>query len=240
VAHEIKNPLGSIRLGVSMLRDTTDDPDSINTIDLVERGINHLNKLVVDVTQFSRDKPLMLTPVNLSRLLDSSLELVGDKLAEKHTPVKKRYATDEIVSDWDEDQLRQVFMNVLGNAVDASKEGSPLEILTTTLDVSQQYGAGSNGKSAIAPNLTKAARIQIIDRGTGMDDATRVRVFEPFFTTKRRGTGLGLAVVKKIVEQHGGSIRVESEPQKGTTFIIDLPLQRGAAVRAQPVTNAFA
>jgi signal transduction histidine kinase len=93
VAHEIRNPLGSIRLGVSMLRDSVSDKEGLNTIELVERGIKHLNKLVVDVAQFSRRKTLEQASVDLHQLINHSLELVADKIKEKETPIEKRLAS---------------------------------------------------------------------------------------------------------------------------------------------------
>ncbi|MDX6696562.1 MAG: two-component system, sporulation sensor kinase [Blastocatellia bacterium] len=226
VAHEIKNPLGSIRLGVSMLRDTATDTESQNTIDLVERGIHHLNKLVVDVTQFSRQKPLDRADVELRELIDGSLELVGERLQEKRTPIEKRFTTEALKGKWDEDQLRQVFVNLLANAVDASAEQSPITITTerVTVAASRKQGNRGNGGAGNTARLSMA-RLVIADLGEGMDETTRARIFEPFFTTKKRGTGLGLAISKKIVEQHGGSIAVESALGKGTRFIVDLPLE---------------
>src|SRR3712207_1707867 len=88
-AHEIKNPLGSIRLGVAMLRDMTRDREAITTIDLVERGIEHLSKLTLDVTQFSRRRALTLSEVDLSDLMSDSLVLVAEKLREKRTLVER-------------------------------------------------------------------------------------------------------------------------------------------------------
>jgi signal transduction histidine kinase len=89
VAHEIRNPLGSIRLGVSMLRDSVSDPDALNTIELVERGIKHLNKLVVDVTQFSRQKELERSTVDLHESLERSIDLVSERIREKNATVEK-------------------------------------------------------------------------------------------------------------------------------------------------------
>ncbi|HEX8709821.1 MAG TPA: ATP-binding protein [Pyrinomonadaceae bacterium] len=225
VAHEIKNPLGSIRLGVSMLRDSNSTPESKNTIDLVERGIEHLNKLVVDVTQFSRQMPLERSPAELHALLDSSLELVADRIREKNAPLEKLYAGEELAGRWDADQLRQVFVNLFANALDAGKENSPLTIQTARVRVvpgSENRGNGNRGDGGQKP----FARITIADQGSGMDEKTRQRIFEPFFTTKKRGTGLGLAIVKQIVEGHGGSISVESTPGQGTRFIVELPLEK--------------
>lgn len=216
VAHEIRNPLGSIRLGVSMLRDSvTDDQDALNTIELVERGISHLNKLVVDVTQYSRQKELERSDVDLHESLERSIDLVSERISEKNATVERVFARRSIVGQWDPYQLRQVFVNVIANAVDASQENSAVEISTELLPP-ETNGDGQPPRTY--------ARITIADQGKGMDKATRDRIFEPFFSTKKRGTGLGLAIVKQIVEQHGGRISVASEPGQGSKFRIDLPV----------------
>jgi len=215
VAHEIRNPLGSIRLGVSMLRDSVSDQAGLNTIELVERGIMHLNKLVVDVTQFSRRKALEQAHVDLHELIKRSLELVADKIKEKETPIEKRLADQKPIGHWDPDQLSQVFVNVIANAIDASPKHAPVVISTEVVNVE------SSGDDE---DLVRHARITIADQGSGMDAPTLDRMFEPFFSTKKRGTGLGLAIVRQIVEQHEGTISVESKPGEGTTFRIDLPL----------------
>lgn len=213
VAHEIRNPLGSIRLGVSMLRDSVSDQEALNTIELVERGIKHLNKLVVDVTQFSRQKDLERTRVDLHESLERSIDLITERIREKNAGVKKSFNATPIIGYWDADQLRQVFVNVIANALDASSENAEVRISTEMLSVDGDSTAGIS-----------YARVMVEDRGKGMDKATRDRIFEPFFTTKKRGTGLGLAIVKQIVEQHGGRISVSSEPGKGSRFTIDLPV----------------
>ena len=215
VAHEIRNPLGSIRLGVSMLRDSVNDAEALNTIELVERGIKHLNKLVVDVTQYSRQKELERSSVDLHESLERSIDLVSDKIREKNATLEKHYTGRSIVGQWDPYQLRQVFVNVIANAVDASQENAAVQISTEML-APEADGDGQPPKHY--------ARITIADQGRGMDKATRDRVFEPFFSTKKRGTGLGLAIVKQIVEQHGGRITVASEPGEGSKFRIDLPV----------------
>jgi signal transduction histidine kinase len=220
LAHEIKNPLGSIRLGVEMLRQYTSSEDAERTISLVERGIHHLNKLVVDVTQFSRRRDLDLGPADLQEVIESSIELVADRIRDKETPIETKFAEAPIEGFWDSEQLREVFVNLLANAIDASEPRSPVEVsvevVAKTAASGFATGAFSNGARA---------RIIISDHGSGIDQKAQSRLFEPFFTTKKRGTGLGLSIVRQIIELHGGNIEVQSQPKNGTTFRVELPLQ---------------
>jgi signal transduction histidine kinase len=229
LAHEIKNPLGSIRLGIEMLREHAVNDDALKTITLVERGIHHLNKLVVDVTQFSRQRQLDRSEIDLKEAIDSSVDMVADRVQQKMTPIEKDYSRTTIRGYWDGEQLREVFVNLLGNAIDASDASSPVRISTELLD------SGSTPKTieSVGSSAKPRARIVIEDRGSGMDAKTQARLFEPFFTTKKRGTGLGLSIVRQIVELHGGTIEVESKPGKGTTLRIDLPLQPTKAIGQQ-------
>ncbi|HZI18937.1 MAG TPA: ATP-binding protein [Pyrinomonadaceae bacterium] len=226
VAHEIKNPLGSIRLGVALLRDMIGGKEAATTIDLVERGINHLNKITLDVTQFSRRRQLSPVEVDLNALIDESLDLISDRIAERHVGVERRYADAPLEGRWDEDQLRQVFVNLVANAVDASPNGAPLVITTERTRLNPQKDHRADDKHVA--RTVEAVRVSFADRGSGMDEQTRSRIFEPFFTTKKKGTGLGLAIARQIVEQHGGAISVSSAPGSGTTFTIELPLTVGA------------
>ncbi|MEA2204800.1 MAG: two-component system, NtrC family, sensor histidine kinase HydH [Blastocatellia bacterium] len=223
LAHEIRNPLGSIRLGVAMLRDSAPGLQSLTTIDLVERGINHLNKLVVDVTEFSRERPLELEETDLQELIESGVELVSDRVEDKNTELVFEYASKPIRGNWDADQLREVFMNLLGNAIDASEPGTQITIATELLSSQNSDADGPSEDDLERRGLR--ARIVIADRGHGIPEQTLARIFEPFFTTKRRGTGLGLAISRRIVERHGGKLTAESEVGKGTRFKVELPLQ---------------
>jgi signal transduction histidine kinase len=203
----------------------------------VERGIEHLNKLVVDVTQFSRQRPLTLTPVKLEDLLDVSLLLVEDRVQDKEINVVRDYG-EPVQGYWDDDQLTQVFVNLLANGIEASPAGATVTL--TFKNIGHTRMAARPHHAAPAPPAdanTEFVRVIVQDTGSGMDAKTKGRIFEPFFTTKKRGTGLGLAVVKQIVELHGGGIAVESEVGKGTQFIVELPVRAQGAVGAAIETS---
>jgi PAS domain S-box-containing protein len=221
LAHEIKNPLGSIRLGVEMLREHATADEAQRTITLVERGIHHLNKLVVDVTQFSRRRQLDRAEVDLHEVIDSSFDLVADRVQEKETKIERNFAPENIRGVWDGEQLREIFVNLLANAIDASEPRSPVSVSTEL--VGADGGPQLVGTNAVMVGGQRA-RITISDQGVGMDQKTVARLYEPFFTTKKRGTGLGLSIVRQIIDLHGGNIDVQSERGKGTTFTIELPL----------------
>src|SRR5262249_37293656 len=148
--------------GVSMLRDSVvGDKDALRTIELVERGIRHLNKLVIDITQFSRRKPLERDEVDLSDLVDSSLDLIAEQIKDRGAVIERHYAQTPLPGNWDEDQLSQVFVNVIANAIDASGDHKPIRISTELLN--------NNGMVSGLPGGKSVARITIADQGAGMD-----------------------------------------------------------------------
>ena len=160
--------------------------------------------------------PLALTEADLTATLDESIELVRDRTLEKRVRIEKHFSEETLRGRYDADQLRQVFVNLLANAVDASEEDKTVSIFAERATVKTDANADRN---------TTVARIRIEDEGGGIDAETLAHIFEPFYTTKKRGTGLGLPIVKKIVEQHNGTINVSSEVGKGTGFTIELPLE---------------
>jgi signal transduction histidine kinase len=154
-------------------------------------------------------------------VIESSIELVADRVRDKETPIETRFEEAPIQGVWDSEQLREVFVNLLANAIDASEPRSPVEVSVEL--VSKESGAGGFGPGTFSNGAR--ARIIISDHGSGVDQKAQSRLFEPFFTTKKRGTGLGLSIVRQIIDLHGGNIEVKSQPKKGTTFRIELPLQ---------------
>ena len=208
VAHEIKNPLGGVRLATQVLaRKLANDPQSLDVIRRIESSVDHLNRTVVELNQFARPKRLDLESLRLDALMDEILPMVADRIEAKHIKVERRFDPDVPAGHFDEAELRKAFLNFVINALDASPEGVSLEL---TIE--------SSGD--VDPTVT----VTIRDFGSGMDEETRRRLFEPFYTTKSHGTGLGMAIARKIVELHKGRLEVTSTPGEGTTVVVVLPL----------------
>src|SRR5260370_32976896 len=140
-----------------MPREHAVNDDAVKTITLVERGIHHLNKLVGDVTQFSRQRQLDRAEVDLNEVIDSSIDLVADRVQQKMTPIEKAYSQTTIRGYWDGEQLREVFVNLLANAIDASEAKSPLRISTELLD----SGSAPTTIESVGSSATPHARTVI-------------------------------------------------------------------------------
>jgi signal transduction histidine kinase len=207
IAHEIRNPIAAAK---SLVQQMGEDPTSVENVeygkvaleelDRVERSISHLLK-------YAKEEDYSFAPVNLASVVDSALTQMRAKLDEAHVHVARNYITGPTVSA-DADKLRQVFANILDNAIDALApvaEGRRIELYV-------ENGRPDHGS------------VRIQDNGAGISEDTVDRIFSPFFTTKQKGTGLGMAISRKIVEAHEGTIEVSSEVGRGTEFTIRLPL----------------
>ena len=148
-------------------------------------------------------------------MLELSLHMIQSRINSKLISVARDFRATENAIPGDAAQLEQAFLNLLLNAVDAIGEEGTLSLGTELLET-------ENGRQVC---------IRIADTGAGISAENLPRIFEPFFTTKQRGTGLGLAITRRIIEEHTGDIRVESEPGKGTTFTIRLPAEAAPAGR---------
>lgn len=207
IAHEIKNPLGSIRFAAEILkRRLPGDEEHLEGIEIIERSVDHLAAVVNELCEFSRPKELNRTRVDLNSFLDNLLPMVADRLTEKALKVEKSYSASYSTGMFDISELRKLFLNLIINAIDASNQGDSIQLRTL-----------ANGAEGVS--------VQIIDRGCGMDSETQRRLFEPFYTTKRAGTGLGMPIAKKISELHGGDLVVHSREGQGTTITVRLPTE---------------
>ncbi len=234
IAHDFNNTLNVI-IGFGNLIEMNmqeDDPNRVHLKEILEAG-ERATHLTHSLLAFSRKQIIDLRPVNLNEIIKDVekflMRIIGEDIELKTIltpppsapPLKLRGGKGELTVLADRGQIEQIVMNLATNARDAMPDGGELIIETEVIHMDEEYikrhGYGDLGTYAL---------LSVTDSGTGMDEKTRQRIFEPFFTTKElgRGTGLGLAMVYGIVKQHDGFINVYSEPQKGTTFKIYLPL----------------
>ncbi|HVM97582.1 MAG TPA: HAMP domain-containing sensor histidine kinase [Candidatus Acidoferrales bacterium] len=214
IAHEIRNPIAAAK---SLVQQMGEDPVSVENVeyakvaleelDRVERRISHLLK-------YAKEEDYTLTNVNIAGVVDSALTQMRAKLDAAKVSVGRNYIGGPTVLA-DAEKLRQVFANVLDNAIDA------FDNVTEARRIDLYVENGSRGTAGAR------ATVRIHDNGCGIPGDKLSRIFNPFFTTKEKGTGLGMAISKKIVEAHEGTIDVVSEPGRGTEFIVTLPLPQG-------------
>ncbi len=204
LAHEIRNPLGGIRLYADLLRrDLQDRNESTEIIEKIIGGVGNLNTLVTDVLAMTHSVKPKVQPSDLTAIVASAIELLGELIAQNGTAVSCQ-CPSELTVACDRDMIHRAMLNVIRNAVEAAAEEGNVMI-----DISAQKDR---------------AVVTIADSGQGVDAQVADRMFNPFFTTKDQGTGLGLAIVHRIVEAHDGSITVASSRWGGASFTISLPL----------------
>ena len=204
MAHEIKNPLASIKGSVEILCDpqiNSSDKKEFETIVLKE--IKRIDNTIKEYLNYARPKQIELTKMNLSESVQVAMKQIVSQ-AEESKIVLKNDVTDNIIIKGDQAKIHQVLLNLLLNALQAS----PYKNIITI-----------KSKSELGKII-----LSIADTGSGMKQSELLKIFDPFYTTKDSGSGLGLAVVKSIIEGHNGHVTVESQENKGTIFNIILPL----------------
>jgi two-component system NtrC family sensor kinase len=211
LSHSIKNILQALRGGadvVEMGLRSTNVTQANKGWRIVDRNLEKIYNLTMNLLAYSKPREPRLEPVNPKKLIEECLELIASQANEKGVMAVADVDVDHPAMPLDPDGMHQVIMNLLSNALDA------VEPRTGLIRVVCRYDA--EGKSSV---------IEVIDNGSGIPPAMMQHVFELFHSTKgNRGTGLGLAVTKKIVDEHEGSISVKSNPGEGTTFTIRLPV----------------
>src|SRR5437879_610704 len=229
MAHEIKNPLVSLKTFAQLLPERYQDSDFRDTFsNLIGHEIDRIDSLVNQLLRFARPAKPILKPLHAHEILEKALTLVGHRLYQKDIKLNRSWRADTDTIHGDADQLEQVFLNFFLNAMDAMKTHGELSVKTEIRSDEQWVSALTylNGESSGNKIGREALRITIRDSGEGIRTEDIPHVFDPFFTTKDYGTGLGLSVVHGIIQEHGGQIEVESELEKGTAFHILLPLVR--------------
>ena len=210
VAHEIRNPLGGIASFANLLeRDLDVDDPSRRLVRKITEGVARLNRIVTSLLSYTRPLKLNTHAVNVSDVVEEATAFFEIDLERNPVDlsITRSYPETDMVCPIDTEQFQQVILNLLLNATQAMPDGGTIALEVTGSEISER----------------KFATLRVSDEGLGIPEDALEKLFTPFFTTKEDGTGLGLATSKKIIEAHGGQIRVDSSPRKGTTFYVDLP-----------------
>lgn len=208
IAHEIRNPLGIIATSLYYLNDVLPKKkeDIKRHLQIMEEEISRCENIISNLLEFSSKSTQEFELIDVNQLLNITLSLVEKDLFVRDIKlIKKFHHSPTIKANMDE--MKQVFLNLILNATQAMPRGGTLEIITSSTE-------------------SERARIKIADSGTGIPEENLSKIFDPFFTTKApgEGTGLGLTLVHTIIERWGGTIQVESQRVKGTTFTIEFPI----------------
>jgi two-component system, NtrC family, sensor histidine kinase HydH len=209
LAHEIRNPLSTLTLNLDLLLEdfqNAETPRDRRVRDRVERlrhEVQRLHNILENFLRFARVRDLKLAPADLGAVIDEVRDFREPYLATRGIVIRTHLAADLRPVRLDADLFKQALLNLILNAEHAMPSGGEL-ILTTRRDGSWIV-------------------LDVIDTGIGMPAEVRARIFDAFFSTRSGGSGLGLPTTRKIVEAHGGKIEVQSEPGKGSQFIISLP-----------------
>jgi two-component system sensor histidine kinase HydH len=206
LAHELRNPLGTIRASAEMLNRSVASENEVarEVAGFIAEEVDRTNSLVTRFLDFVRPLELRPAPADLAQVLDRSVAMVEREAAAREVTIYKNYSPDIPPFPLDAELMERVFYNLLANAAQATAPGGAVTVKTRPV--------GDN------------AEISVIDRGEGIEPKLIDTIFNPFFTTKADGVGLGLAICSKIVDQHGGKIAVESERGKGSVFRVCLPM----------------
>ena len=217
VAHEIRNPLTGIATGVQFLeKDMEPEAPERENVDFILREIKRLDRIVQDLFDITHPRGLQARVEPIQDTLGRAIQVLRATLEEKGVQVSLEVSPRTPAVAHDPDQLEQVFINLIKNAAEASESGQ-------AIDVSVRPGAPPSH-----PHRGMTARgavVTVRDHGSGITPEHLKTIFEPFFTTKQSGTGLGLYICHDIVKRHGGNLSVQSKPDHGTTFTVELPLE---------------
>ncbi len=224
IAHEIRNPLNGIEGFASLLeRDFNNGDPRRRLVQNIINGAKSLNKTITDLLIFARPVKLKLMDANISEILENAICFADMEMKQKginNIRMFRNFNAHITNITCDPEQLQQVFLNLLLNAIQAMPEGGDITVFTRLGAVAFKEGTHSEGELN-----SRVIQIGITDTGIGIRDDIKARIFDPFFTTKPDGTGLGLSIAHKIIELHDGWITVQSELQKGTIFLVNLPVR---------------
>jgi two-component system sensor histidine kinase HydH len=206
IAHEIRNPLSSIKGFATYFRERYREvPEDQKTAEVMVQEVERLNRVIGQLLEFARPMAVQKKPTSIKTVIQHSLKMIEREAQLKNIKIEMGLSPDIDKVPMDSDRINQVFLNLYLNAIEAMADGGTLSVSLTWDEDPQKV------------------KITVSDTGIGIKGEDLVHVFDPYFTNKQSGTGLGLAIVHKIIESHRGEVRVQSEPGKGTTATITLP-----------------
>lgn len=223
VAHEINTPLQTIQTNLRLLATSCTDEETTTFLDDALEEIKRIGRIVRQLLDLYRPATATYGPVDVSSLLGRILLLIGKRLRDQRVSVESNLPVDLPYIRGRTDELMQVFLNLLVNAMDAMPDGG-------TLRVWANFKEPDKANQLVSPPALPdrlAIVVGIGDTGCGIAPELQSRIFKPFITTKRDGTGLGLSISSEIIQQHGGRIDLESKPGEGSTFFVVLPIFSG-------------
>ena len=205
VAHEIRNPLSSIKGFATYFKERyRDNPDDSQTADIMVQEVDRLNRVIGQLLDYARPMTMNRRETAIQTVIQHALRMIESQAQEKGVVIQTELQADVVAVLIDPDRIKQVFLNLYLNAIGAMEGGGILSV-------------------ALLSMTDRRIRIEVRDTGVGIDPKNLDRIFDPYFTTKSSGTGLGLAIVQKIIEAHRGEIQVASTPGLGTTVSVILP-----------------
>ncbi|MBA4416439.1 MAG: hypothetical protein C0392_00800 [Syntrophus sp. (in: bacteria)] len=209
LAHEIRNPLSSVKMNSQIiLKNTALDDNDTRRMEIVVLEISRLERILDEMLDFARPVRLNLVPVSINMIMDTCLEIMDARIRDKDLSVNRRYAKRLPTVLADQEKIEQALINILLNAIEALPERGRIEVATKQLRTDN-----------------RALQITITDDGPGINTEDLPYIFDPFYSNKKRGTGLGLSNVKKIVEAHGGTGYVAPRKPHGTRVTLTIPLK---------------
>ncbi len=206
IAHEIRNPLSSIKGFATFFKERySDNPEDQKTAEIMVQEVERLNRVIGQLLEFAKPMEMKKQWASIQEVIRHTLRMIEGQAKAKNVAV--RIDLPDHLGDIfiDSDKITQVLLNLYLNALEAMDKGGTLTV-------------------AVLLHEGRAVRIDVTDTGKGINEKDLARIFDPYFTTRSSGTGLGLAIVHKIMESHDGELRVTSEPEKGTTVSIFLPV----------------
>jgi signal transduction histidine kinase len=219
LAHEIRNPLASIKVTCSLLRRRLGPPENRALLDKIVAEVNRLNGTITSSLEFVRPVSLDLAEANVVRLLEEAIEVANGRYGAGSTQIRTEFEADLPPIEIDRGQVRQVFENLLLNAVEAVGEGGVVDVVARCV-----RPAAAQALEACGVTPHPLVEIRVADNGPGIAEEDTDKVFYPFYTTKEQGSGVGLSMAKKIVDCHHGQIDVVSGDNGGAVFVVRLPI----------------